>query len=51
MIGLLFAPLLFAQEKWTLQDCLALGQDHSYELMLAQLELTLVFVMGLMADP
>ncbi|WP_353103517.1 TolC family protein [Myroides odoratus] len=44
MIGLLFAPLLFAQEKWTLQDCLALGQEHSYELMLAQLERQVVEV-------
>jgi len=36
--GLFCTQFLFAQEKWTLQDCLLLGEEHSYELMIASLE-------------
>lgn len=38
IVGLFCTQFLFAQEKWTLQDCLTLGQENSYELRIAQLE-------------
>lgn len=44
LVAVCYTSLLFAQEKWTLQDCLALGQAHSYELMLANLERQVVEV-------
>ncbi|MGG5506028.1 MULTISPECIES: TolC family protein [unclassified Myroides] len=38
IVGFFCTPFLFAQEKWTLQDCMRLAEEHSYELMIAQLE-------------
>jgi len=38
LVAVCCTSLLFAQEKWTLDHCLALGQEYSYELMLANLE-------------
>lgn len=38
LVGFFYLPFLFAQEKWTLQDCMLLGEKNSIELMIAQLE-------------
>ncbi|MDM1044071.1 TolC family protein [Myroides sp. 1354] len=42
--GLLCMQFSFAQEKWTLHDCMRLAEENSYELMIAQLEKQVVEV-------
>ncbi|MDM1408796.1 TolC family protein [Myroides sp. DF42-4-2] len=44
LIAVCCTSFLFAQEKWTLSDCMRLGEENSYELMLAQLEKSTVEV-------
>jgi len=34
----LLNQVFWAQEKWTLQDCMLFGQENSYQLMIANLE-------------
>lgn len=38
LVTVFSTSFLFAQEKWTLGDCMLMGQENSYELMIAQLE-------------
>lgn len=38
LLAVFSTSFLFAQAKWTLSDCMRLGQENSYELMIAQLE-------------
>lgn len=44
LIAVCCTSFLFAQQKWTLSDCMRLGQENSYELMIAQLEKNVVEV-------